>query len=161
MKRALAVLLLTLAASAQAADNTSLAGTWTLIAADEIRPDGTIVQPYGAEPKGLLIIDADGRYSLQIFRADRPKFASRDKRKGTPQEYEAAVLGMSSHIGRCSIEPQSSTLTFRIEWASYPNWDGTEQKRRYRLSGDVLSYEIPASATGDGTIPRSTWRRLR
>jgi hypothetical protein len=160
MRHAIAALFLFFAAC-RTTSSDSLAGTWTLTAADEIRADGTRVQSYGPDPQGLLIVDEDGRYSLQIFRPDRPKFAAGSKLKGTGAEYEAAVLGMSSHVGRCSIDPASGTLTFRIERASYPNWDGTEQKRKYKLTGDELTYEIPASATGDGTIPRSSWRRVR
>jgi hypothetical protein len=138
-----------------------LAGTWTLTRADEIRPDGEIVEPYGADATGLLMIDSSGRYSLQIFRQHRPRFAAGDKRRGTAAEFEAAVLGTSAHVGRCSVEPATGTLTFSIEHAAYPNWEGTVQKRKYLLNGDTLSYEIPASATGDGTIPRSFWKRLR
>jgi hypothetical protein len=139
----------------------TLVGTWTLAIADETRRDGTHAEPYGANPAGLLIIDTAGRYSLQIFRPDRPKFASGNKRKGTAEEYEAAVLGMSSHIGHVTLDEKNDTITFRIERASYPNWEGTEQVRRYTVSGDTLSYEVPASATGDGTVPRSVWRRIR
>ena len=40
---------------------------------------------YGERPEGLLVLDADGRYSLQIFSADRPRFAAGDKAKGTPR----------------------------------------------------------------------------
>jgi hypothetical protein len=157
----LLLLVVTLTPGTAAAASNELAGTWTLTLADERRPDGTRAEPYGADAEGLLIVDRDGRYSLQIFRRDRPKFASGNKRTGTAHEYESAVLGMSSHIGRCSVDRKSGTITFRIERASYPNWEGTQQVRRYQLSGDELSYEVPASATGDGTIPRSVWHRVR
>src|SRR5258706_1919202 len=87
-----------------AAPAPSLAGVWTLAAADDLKPDGMRVPAYGADPQGLLILGADGRYSLQIYRSDRAKFASGDKRRGTPQEYEAAVLAMSTHYGRYVID---------------------------------------------------------
>ena len=54
----------------------SLAGTWTLVAADDLKPDGTRAPAYGPNPQGLLIIEKDGRYALQIYRSDRAKFAS-------------------------------------------------------------------------------------
>jgi hypothetical protein len=164
MKRSLALLLFAFAAvslHAAGMKSNKLAGTWILTAADELRPDGTRAEPYGSDAQGLLIIDADGQYSLQIYSRARPRFASGDKRKGTPQEYEAAVMGMSSHIGRCSMDAATDMLTFRIERSAYPNWEGTVQKRKYRLTADELSYEVPASATADGTIPRSFWRRVR
>jgi hypothetical protein len=156
-----AITLLAVPSTGLAQSVSPLAGTWTLVAADEIQPDGTTIRAYGPEPKGTLMVDAEGRYSLQIFRTGRPRFASGDKRKGTAEEYQAAVLGMSSHIGRCAIDSVANTLVFRIEVAAYPNWDGTEQRRQFTLSGDTLSYQVPKQATGNGTIPISIWRRVR
>lgn len=147
------------AATQTAQGSGSLAGTWTLTAADDLRPDGTRIQAYGPNPIGLLFLGADGRYSVQIFRSDRASFASGDKRRGTPQEYEAASLGMSSHFGRYVVDAAASTITFKIEAASFPNWNGTEQKRPFTLSGDDLEWRVPA--TPSGTIPISAWRRAR
>jgi hypothetical protein len=136
-----------------------LAGTWTLTAADDLLADGTRVPAYGAEPKGILIIDAEGRYSLQIYRTGRLRFAAGDKRRGTPEEFADATLGMSAHTGHCSIDPSDNRLVFRIESASYPNWEGTVQRRVFRLSGDTLTWQVPPSASG--ATPISEWRRLR
>lgn len=164
-RRAVVVLCLTsaLLVSAVRADVTasapSLAGTWSLVAADVLHADGTRGRDYGAAPKGLLLIDAQGRYSLQIFKAERPRFASGDKLTGTAAEFEAAVAGSSTHFGTVSVDPGGGTLTFRIENASFPNWEGTTQKRSYRLEGDELSYRVPARP--DGNTPISIWRRLK
>ena len=156
---ALASLALAAAVAAAPSATPSLAGTWTLSAADDLKPDGTRVEAYGPHPEGLLFLGEDGRYSLQIFRASRPKFAAGDKRRGTPEEFQAAVLGMSSHYGRYVVDAANGTITFQIERASFPNWDGTQQKRPFQLTGDELSYRVPA--TPDGTIPISVWRRVR
>jgi hypothetical protein len=138
---------------------TSVVGNWTLTAADDLKADGTRVPAYGANPVGLLFFGADGRYSVQIFRSDRVPFASGDKRRGTAAEYEAATLGMSSHFGRYAVDAAAGTITFKIEAASFPNWNGTEQKRPFTLSGDELEWRVPA--TPSGTIPISAWRRVR
>lgn len=138
-----------------------LSGTWVLVAADEIRPGGDRVHSYGDDPQGLLIVDADGRYSLQIYRSGRQKFAAGAKARGTPEEFADAVLGMSSHTGRCLIDPADNTLVFKIELSAFPNWEGTEQRRSYQLSGDRLSYQVPATANGTGVRPISEWRRIR
>ena len=162
MKRtlfALAILLASTLAAAPEPDAPTLAGTWTLVAADDLKPDGTRAPAYGANPQGLLIIEKDGRYSLQIYRSDRAKFASGNKRQGTPEEYQAAVLASSTHYGTCVVDFKTSTLTFRIERSGFANWDGSEQKRPFELKGDELSYRVPA--TLDGTIPISVWRRIR
>jgi Lipocalin-like domain len=148
-----------LLASHAEAGPSELTGAWTLVAADVIHPDGSRTHDYGDNPKGLLLIDADGHYSLQIYNADRPKFASGDKFKGTAAEYSAAVLGASNHFGTIIVDPSAHTFTLSIESSSYPNQEGTQQKRAYVLKDAELSYRVPARP--DGTVPQSIWRRLQ
>jgi hypothetical protein len=136
-----------------------LAGTWTLVAADVIHADGRRDRDYGAAPKGLLLIDSEGHYSLQIFKAERPRFASGDKAAGTEAEFKTAVLGSSTHFGEISVDQAASMLTFKIDAASFPNWEGAAQTRHYELKGDELSYRVPPRPNGD--VPISVWRRLR
>lgn len=136
----------------------SLAGTWTLVAADVQHPDGTVGRDYGADPKGLLLIDMHGNYSLQIFRSERPRFASNDKATGTPDEFRDAVLGSSTHYGKLTVDPAHHMLAFHISNASYPNWIGQTQTRSYQLKDGELSYRVPPRANGD--IPISVWRRV-
>ncbi|WP_163314452.1 lipocalin-like domain-containing protein, partial [Enterobacter hormaechei] len=68
---------------------------------------------------------------MQIFRPDRPAFASGDKTRGTAEEYRQAVLGSSTHFGRVSIDPGKHQLAFDVEAASFPNWEGKRQVRDY------------------------------
>jgi hypothetical protein len=135
-----------------------LAGSWTLVAADQLRPDGSRVHDYGAAPQGLLLIDTQGRYSLQIYQSERPRFASGDKKNGTAAEYQSASLGASSHFGTVAMDTDAHTLTFHIEGSGFKNWEGSAQKRQFELKGDELSYQVPARP--DGSIPISVWRRL-
>lgn len=138
----------------------SLAGTWVMDSAYEILADGRRVTNYGAHPKGLLIIDAAGRYSLQIFRPDRTRFATGDKTRGSPEEYRDAALGSSTHFGRVRLDTARHQITFAIEAASFPNWEGREQVREYEYRDGVLRYAVPASASGNGTTAYSIWRRV-
>jgi hypothetical protein len=152
----LASLLMPLSSFGQTAPIT---GTWVLTAADKLLPDGTLVADYGVSPHGLVIFTADGYYSVQIYRADRVKFTSGDKLKGTPEEYKDASLGMSLHFGRYSVDPDRSTITFHIDRSSFPNWDDTTQVRTFELKGDELSWKVAARA--DGSIPITVLRRVR
>jgi polyisoprenoid-binding protein YceI len=151
-------LALTMAGAASAADF-PLAGTWTLTAADRITPAGVREHDYGAAPKGRLIVDATGRYSLQIFKSERTGFASGDKKRGTSAEYEDAALGSSTHYGTVSIDEAAHQLLFKIDGAAFKNWEGTTQRRSYALKGDALSYRVPTSP--DGNTPISEWERER
>lgn len=136
----------------------SLAGTWTLVAADVQHPDGSVARDFGAKPSGLLLIDGQGRYSLQIFKAERPQFAEGDKAKGSDSEYKAAVMGSSTHFGTISVDSASGTLVFHIQGASFPNWEGQQQSRHYEFKDNVLSYRVTARPNGD--VPISVWRRV-
>jgi hypothetical protein len=160
MKKAIVGLVLAnLIPSAQAADPavSALAGIWTLVAADVEHADGRRLRDYGASPKGRLMIGADGSYSLQIFKSERAPFASNDKSAGSEVEFKSAVLGSSTHYGSIGID--DGKLAFHIEGASFPNWEGTTQRRSFALSGDELSYRVPARA--DGGVPISVWRRVQ
>jgi len=139
-------------------DVSSLAGSWTLVAADVQHPDGSRAPDFGAKPTGLLLIDRQGHYSLQIFKSERPKFGSGDKAKGTESEYKAAVMGSSTHFGTLSIEPGDGALVFHIEGASFPNWEGQAQSRHYELKDNVLSYRVTPRPNGD--VPISVWQRI-
>lgn len=159
-KIALAAALLAATALARAEDKVpTLAGTWILVAADVMHPDGKRTSDYGAAPQGLLMVDSDGRYSLQIFHSDRPRFAAGDRKKGTPEEYSAAVLGSSTHFGHVALDPAAGLVIFRIESASFPNSEGTEERRPYMLSGDELSYRTKPRPDGD--VPISVWKRVQ
>jgi len=146
------------ASADQAAPPLSLAGTWTLVAADVQHPDGSVARDFGAKPSGLLLIDSKGRYSLQIFKAERPQFAEGDKAKGTDSEYKAAIMGSSTHFGTISVDSASGTLVFHIQGASFPNWEGQQQSRHYEFKDNVLSYRVTPRPNGD--IPISVWKRI-
>lgn len=135
-----------------------LQGTWTLVAADKLLGNGERVRDYGESPKGRLIVDARGRYSLQIFKSERLRFASGDKARASADEYASAALGSSTHYGTVDVDAKQGVLTFSIEGASFPNWEGAQQQRKFTLQGPLLSYQVPARP--DGSIPISVWRKV-
>ena len=147
---------------AQAPGNSaSLVGTWRIVLVDNILPDGSRVQLYGPNPQGILTFDASGNYALQIMRADRPKFAANDKSKGTPEEYQAAVQGTNSHFGMYSISGDGRSIVLHVEHASYPNWEGSDQKRPFTLAGDDLTYTVSTPTTGGSKVTGEVkWRRV-
>jgi hypothetical protein len=150
------LLLLPVAVMAQ---TSPIAGTWVLTAADKLLPDGTRSEDYGHNPHGLVIFTADGYYSVQIYRAERVKFSSGDKLKGTPEEYKDASLSSSVHFGRYSVDPVKHTITFQVDRASFPNWDDVTQVRTYELKGHELSWKV--AARPDGSIPITILRRAK
>jgi hypothetical protein len=141
------------------AQNTWIVGTWALTAADKLLPDGTRVPDYGPNPHGLAIFTANGYYSLQIYRAERLKFASGDKFKGTLEEYQDASLSMSVSFGRYSVDPVKHTITFQRDRSSVPNLDDKTAVDPYELKGDELSWKV--AARQDGSVPITVLRRVQ
>jgi hypothetical protein len=138
-----------------------LVGTWSLVLVDNILPDHSRVALYGPNPQGILTFDANGHYSLQILRSGRARFAANDKSKGTPEENQATVQGTNCHFGTYTVNDADGSITFHIEHASFPNWEGTEQKRPLVLKGDTLTYTVPNPTTGNGATGEVSWRRVR
>jgi len=143
---------------AQAPATNPFVGTWKLIAADKLLPDGTRVSDYGTQPHGLAIFTADGYFTVEVFRDVRVKFASNDRAKGTLGEYKDASLSASCSFGTYSIDLASNKVTMKIDRSTFPNADETTQVRAYELKGDTLSWKVPARP--DGSIPITVLRRI-
>ena len=135
-----------------------LAGTWTLVSV-VAEQGGNKTEPFGPHPKGILMVDANDRYVIAIARAGLPKVASNNRTTGTPEENQAIVGGSITHFGTLAVNAADKTITFKIETATFPNWDGTEQKRAFTVTGDELTYTVPA-ASGGGTAT-TVWKRAK
>jgi hypothetical protein len=144
-------------AAAQSAK--SLAGTWTIVSADNVDASGKKTPTFGTNPRGSLIFTSSGRYSLQIARTGLPKFAADNRAKGTAQENQAVVAGSIAHFGKYTVDEKDKAFTFHIETSSYPNWDGTAQKRPFTVSGDELKYGVAAGSAG-GRV-ELVWKRAK
>ena len=138
----------------------SIAGTYTLILVDNILADGSRVHLYGDNPHGLLVFDDKGNYTLQIMSDSRPKFAAGDKSKGTDDENRVAVKGCNTHFGTYTIDGTTHTITFNILHASFPNWEGTQQKRPFTLIGGVFKYTVPTPTTGSAVTGEVVWKKV-
>ena len=154
----LALVLSSAVGSANAASPSFLQGTWVLKQAYEIKPDGSFAYPYGQTPQGILIVDAHGRYVVEIFGENRAKFPAN---AATLDDYKQAMTTMSVHTGQVEVDTAGGLLIFHVGHNGYAERDGTTQKRPYQLKGDVLSYKIPASAEGKINIPVTVWERTK
>jgi len=144
-------------ASAQSASD--IVGTWILVSS-VTEKDGARTDQFGSGAKGMLNLDADGHFMLTIIGPDLPKFVSNNRAAGTAEENKAVMSKSIAMIGTYSVESGERTLTFKVDSATFPNWNGTEQRRLLASSNkDELKYVTPsASSGGVGTV---TWRRAR
>ena len=127
-----------------------LVGAWTLVSIDAIAPDGTKQHPYGANPKGILILDTSGQYALETGIPDRPKFkaTSNVRSAATAEEWAVAARGFSANFGTWSVNEADKTLIRKYEIALIPNNDGMELKASVSLTGDELKLTVTPAAGG-------------
>jgi Lipocalin-like domain len=125
-----------------------LVGTWTYASVVIFRADFTKVETFGPDPKGFLILTANGRYSLQLIRPDIPKIAVKDRLKATAEEALAVAQGVVSHFGAYSVNEADGTVMLHVEISSFPNDNGTDQERMVTsLSADELHWTNPTPTT--------------
>ena len=147
-----------LGTEAAAQQKSQLVGTWTFVASTSKAEDGS--PAWGSNPKGLVIFTENGRYSSIVVRADRPKFASNSRFKGTPDENKAAVQGGIASFGTYTVDEAKQTFTVLFEGSSYPNLEGTEQTRPFKISGDEMRVTNPAPS-GGGPPSEIVYRRAK
>ena len=136
-----------------------LAGAWSLVSLVVVQ-DEKKTDVFGENPRGKMILTPDGHFSTLTTRAMLPKFASNNRLKGTPDEYRAIMEGVNAHFGTYVVDEANKTITFQVEVSTFPNWDGQQHKRIFKLDGDVLSYVNPNTTIGAPTA-HVTWKRLK
>jgi hypothetical protein len=130
-------LVIVLALPAPGAADT-LQGRWTLIAAEDLRADGSVARyPWGTHPVGSIVVE-NGWCYLQIMSSDVPSLAT-DRPVG--DQMKATLL--SSYIaytGPCTVSDGEGTVTLKVEAAWRPDYVGTEQKRFFRFENGKLLF---------------------
>jgi hypothetical protein len=134
-----------------------LVGAWSFVSSTGKAPDGSPV--WGQNPKGLLIFMPDGHYASMIMRSDLPKFSSKNRLQGTPDENKAVVHGTIATFGKYTVDEQNKAFIVRFEGSTFPNNEGTQQTRHVTINGDELKIQNPASTIGGTT--ELTYRRAR
>jgi len=135
-----------------------LVGTWTYVSSNAKRTDGSPL--WGENPKGLFILTESGHFSWQVFRSDRPKFASGNRLNATPDELRVTNQGSLAYFGTYSIDEAEKTITFRTEASTFPNSEGEVLKRVItKLTPEELVYTNPATTLGARI--EAVWKRLK
>jgi hypothetical protein len=148
-------LVIVLALPAPGAADT-LQGRWTLIAAEDLRADGSVARyPWGTHPVGSIVVE-NGWCYLQIMSSDVPSLAT--DRPVSDQMKATLLSSYIAYTGPCTVSDGEGTVTLKVEAAWRPDYVGTEQKRFFRFeNGKLLFGPAPNSIRGGG---ESLTRRL-
>jgi hypothetical protein len=121
-----------------------IVGTWIFVSSVSTRKDGTTYDRWGSNPKGIFMLDPDGRYSQILMRS------------------EAGLFGAKTvfSFGTYTVDEASKTLVTQIEGGSLAKLVGKRQRRLIKsLTPDALSY-LNLDGTS-GTKIEAHWKRPR
>ena len=136
-----------------------LVGTWKIVSVENTRPDGSVIQLFGAHPKGIAVFDAHGNTVIVLMRSDRPKYAADNRDLGTPEENKATVQGTHAYFGTYSVNETDKTLIFHVEGNTFPNQEGIDTKRFISVTGDEFRWTTPAPSVGGKS--EAVWKRVK
>ena len=122
--------------------------------------EAVVVPAFGDKPRGAMILTADGHYAIVVTRAKLAKIASGSRSKGTADENKMVVDGSIAHFGKYTIDDGGKAITFHVQTATFPNWDGQPQKRALKVTKDTLTYTVTAPS-GGGPANDVTWKRVK
>ena len=136
-----------------------IVGTWTLVAVNAERADGSKGEPFGPNPKGTIIFTGDGHFSLVQLRAELPRIAANDRAKATAEEAQAIVDGSIAYYGTYTVNEAEKTIAPKLEGGTYANIvGGPEQKRIITaLTADELKFTNPRTPAGVTLL--TVWKR--
>jgi hypothetical protein len=144
------------AAHAQTAED--LVGTWQLVSTVNTAADGTKTEAFGPNPAGMTIFTTDGHFIILLLRNDLPKIASNNRMQATADENKAIVQGSLGLFGTYAV--RDKVVTFKVDGGTYPNWNGTDQKRDITAFNDnEMAQTLPATTIGGRA--EQTWKRIK
>jgi len=142
-------------------NSASIIGAWNLISLEIQMENGEVIYPFGKNAQGSIIYSDSGRFSAQVMRPDRPKFASGDQMKGTTEEIKVNYEGYISYYGLYEFDTENNFIIHHVEGSLFPNWEGHGQKRFFEFSGNRLKLRTPPTLwRGEEIVAMLIWERI-
>ena len=152
--RILLTVFLAISSPAFGADGDALVGTWRLVSWQVIAENQPPQNQFGAYPKGFLVLTSEGRLIA---------LTTAENRKAGMSDTERAALhkSMVAYSGKYRVEGDDFITTVEVSWNEA--WNGTEQRRHFRIEGNKLFIETaPAPSIlfpGKTEVRRIVWQR--
>jgi hypothetical protein len=134
-------------------------GTWKLVSTDYRDMNGSQRYPYGENPVGMLIYDADGHMAVQIMRRDRPAIAAIEET--SLEQIQLAFGGYTACFGTYDVNEQEGSVIHHLEACLLP-WYGGDQKTYFEFTGNRLTLRPHAPRTIGGVVLSGSlvWARV-
>jgi hypothetical protein len=118
-----------------------LIGTWKFVSTTGERKDGTKYDLFGPAPNRVTIFNPDDHFALMNARPDRPKYAGGNRMEGSPEEFRATVRGSIAYFGKYSFDEPNSAFALHIDGSTFPDYEGTGQKRPFEIIGNDIEID--------------------
>ena len=106
-----------------------LVGTWTLVSSDQVLPDGSKLKQFGANPKGINVFEANGRFFHMVASADNSKIASLySSGKTNSEEFGGLIVESIAYYGTYTVNEAERVAILHVDASTFPNQIGTDQK---------------------------------
>lgn len=150
------LVLISIAQGSFAVGDNSPIGTWKLVSWQIIAENEPPTNLFGPHPKGYLVLTPEGR-SIVLTTAE-------DRHPGMGDQERAALhKSMVAYTGRYRIEGHDLITTVEVSWNE--EWNGTEQRRHFRIEGNKLFIESAPGPSivfpGRTEIRRIVWERAK
>jgi hypothetical protein len=154
---ALALITPPLAADAAAPAKNPLIGSWQLEQYVDSAEDGPPVYAFGEAPVGLFVFTADGHVSISIMR--NPPAVG--KGSSDPDPDACIPAWYCSYFGTYRYDRAGPSWTTHVMGGNIPNYLGTDQRRTFKIIGDLLTIAETYSADGKTFHAKRVLRRIR
>ena len=129
----------------------TIQGRWKLLAAEDLRADGSVARlPWGKHPVGSIIVEGGSCY-VQIMSSDVPSFT------GTPAVGQQMKTSQQSnyiaYTGPCTIDEAAGKVVLKVEAAWRPDYVGTEQTRYFRFENGRMFFGVAPNSMRIGNEP--------
>jgi len=136
------------------ASDPPLTGIWKLISWQVVDRDSRAHNVFGAHPAGYLILMPGGRMMALM--------TGQNRQPGLGDAERAALhRSMLAYSGRYRVEGSDFITTIEVSWNE--EWNGTEQRRHFRVEGDRLYIETEPGPSivfpGKTDYRRLVWER--
>src|SRR5882724_7578809 len=127
--RAVIILCLAISSPVLRARADDVVGIWKLVSWQILVEDEPAQNVFGSHPQGFLILTREGRSMV---------LTSAENRRGGMGDAERAALhkSMLAYTGKYRVEGKDLVVIVDVSWNE--EWNGTEQRRHFRIDGDKL-----------------------
>jgi hypothetical protein len=131
-------------------ENKSLVGVYELFSWEIRHESGEITYPLGPDAKGLISYSSDGFMFVHIMADNRVPHSSEDLFGGELSEIKNSA---TTHLSYCGpYEVQEDHVVHYVSVSSFPNWVGSEQRRKWEFKKNQLLLSAQGIQVGNEKV---------